>query len=303
MSSRIPKFRASSLGIIKSKSRYKDQPDLNKTYRKSSLKNTNEDTEMPSEYESSFDHYEPTAGRRKRNITDVISPQPDFEVFRPKPGSSHSKSNQRDNPGKMRLHDENQLSRSKDGILVDKLVAENKILKLQMDEMNARLDRLKDDKDETIEAIQQENQELRNRLNAMKGRIDESKSSQNDLLKELDLQKKEKELIRLENLRAKPDKSAYEDGEGTISVHEENRKLKLEVEKQLKIMDRLETQNVILKHIGDKGEDSNQDVEKLKRKLEKKTNKLGEVNKELEQLKKSWLSPEKEMELKIRLRN
>lgn len=198
----------------------------------------------------------------------------------------------------------------------NQLVAENKLLKMERDDVNNQLEMLKNEQDANLQRIndarrdmEQAERQHRNEIEALKDRMRDLEASKADLFNEVEAQTKKKELIRTENERLRSEleraKGVAEHEQRTAMLREklekEKERLEEELEKQTKLVDKLTADNELLKEhclAAEKDRGFEEELNQVKGKLERKKKKLVAVRKDAEQLKKNTLSPEQEAELK-----
>lgn len=200
-----------------------------------------------------------------------------------------------------------------------RLSTENKLLKIEMDDVNNKLEVLKNDQENALHRLSEARKEMGraereylNEIESLKEKVKELQADKTDLSRELDSLRKKKELLRIENerLRSEMDqiKDAAEYDQKTSKIAEKLRwdilKLEEELERKTKMLDKLMSENGLLKeqeHNVTKERDLEDRLGRITDKLDRKRQKLNTAKRDIENLKKAVFSAEQEAELRAKI--
>lgn len=201
----------------------------------------------------------------------------------------------------------------------NQLMAENKLLKTEMEDVNNQLEMLKREGAANIQRIDDARRDMdeaerqhRNEIDTLKDRMRDVEASKAELVNEVETQMKKKELFRAESERLRSEleraRGVAENEQRTATLREklekEKERLEEELEKQTDLVDKLTADNAILKEhclAAEKDRGFEEELNRVKGKLENKKKKLEAARKGVDELKKKALSPEQEAELRDKI--
>lgn len=201
----------------------------------------------------------------------------------------------------------------------NQLVEENRVLRMEMDDVNNQLEILKNEHDVNVQKLnearkgmEQAERQHRIELETLKDRMRELEASKADLVYEVEAQTKKKEMIWTESERLRTEleraKGVAEHEQRTAKLREklekEKERLEEELERKSEQVEKLTADNALLKEqclAAERDRGFEEELNTVKGKLDNKRQKLMAARKAAEELKKKALSPEQEAELKGKL--